>query len=108
MLLTYITIYPSIMENPEPKLPLYTCPPRCYTCGKVISQNSLLYRQEIKKLTGDDLTTLPIRTINSQKLMSNNSKTAEGEILDKFGITRYCCRGLILSEPRNNIPIIES
>jgi len=94
------------MENPEPQLPLYTCTARCYTCGKVISHIWRLYREEIKKLTGNEPTTLPIRTISAQKLMSGDSKSAEGKILDKFGVIRYCCRRMILSEPRNNTPIL--
>ena len=94
------------MENPEPQPPLYTCTQRCYTCGKVISHLWHQYHNEIKKLTGDDLTNLPSRTIDAQKLMSDNSKTEEGKILDRFGVIRYCCRRMIISEPRNNTPII--
>jgi DNA-directed RNA polymerase subunit N (RpoN/RPB10) len=93
------------MENPEPQPPLYTCTQRCFTCGKVISHIWLLYRNEIKKLTSGDPTNLPTRTINAQKLMSENSKTEEGKILDRFGVIRYCCRRMILLEPRNNTPI---
>ena len=94
------------MENPEPQPPLYTCTQRCFTCGKVISHIRLLYCNEIKKLTNGDPTNLPMRTINTQKLMSESSKTEEGKILDRFGVIRYCCRRMILLEPRNNTPII--
>ena len=93
-------------QNPEPQLPLYTCTCRCYTCGKVISHIWHKYITDIKKLTGDDPTNIPIRTINSQKLMSENSKTEEGKILDKYGVIRYCCRRMILTEPIDKTPTI--
>ena len=93
------------MENPEPQPPLYTCTQRCFTCGKVISHIWLSYCNEIKKLTGGDLTNLPTRTIHAQTLVSENSKTEEGKILDRFGVIRYCCRRMILLEPKNNTPI---
>ena len=92
-------------QNPEPQLPLYTCTCRCYTCGKVISNIWYLYVQDIKKLTGDDPTNIPIRTINTQKLLSENSKTEEGKILDKYGVIRYCCRRMILTEPIDKTPV---
>lgn len=94
------------METPEPQPPLYTCTSRCVTCGKVISHIWYHYHNEIKKLTGDDISNLPSRTIEAQKLMSDDAKTAEGKILDRFGVIRYCCRRMIISEPRNNTPII--
>ena len=87
------------MENPEPVAPLYLHPQRCQTCGKYIAQIIENYIEEIKKLTGNEPTTLPIRTINHQKLMLDNAKTAEGKILDKLGVIRYCCRKDILSQP---------
>ena len=91
-------------QHPEPQPPLYICNQRCFTCGKIISHLWLLYTQEIKKLTGGDITNLPSRTINAQKLLSDVSKTEEGKILDRLGVIRYCCRLMILSEPKNNTP----
>ena len=96
-----------IEHQPEPQPPLYTCTTRCYTCGKIISHIWMLYGQELKKLTGGDPTNIPIRTINTQKLMSNDSKTEEGKILDRKGVIRYCCRRMILSEPMNTTAIID-
>lgn len=93
-------------QNPEPQPPLYTCTCRCFTCGKILSNIWHRYTMDIKKLTGDDPTTIPIRTINTQKLMSENSKTEEGKILDRYGVIRYCCRRMILTEPINKTPII--
>ena len=93
-------------QNPEPQPPLYTCTCRCFTCGKIISNIWHKYMMDIKKLTGGDPTNIPIRTINTQKLMSNNSKTEEGKILDRYGVIRYCCRRMILTEPTNKTPIV--
>lgn len=94
------------MENPEPQAPLYTCVNKCYTCGKTISHIWLYYCNEIKKLTNGDPTNLPTRTISAQRLMSENSKTEEGKILDRCGVKNYCCRRVILSEPINHTPIV--
>lgn len=96
-----------VEHNPEPQPPLYTCTTRCYTCGKIISHIWMLYVQEIKKLTGGDPTNIPIRTINTQKLLSNDSKTEEGKILDRKGVIRYCCRRMILTEPVNTTAIMD-
>lgn len=92
-------------QTPEPQPPLYTCTGRCYTCGKVISQIWLQYKTDIKKLTGDVATNMPIRTIDTQKLTSKNSKTEEGKLLDKYGVIKYCCRRMILTEPSNTTRI---
>ena len=94
------------MQTPEPQPPLYVCNSRCFTCGKVISHIWLMYINELKKLTSNDATNLPTRTINAQMLLSDNAKTEEGKILDRLGVIRYCCRCMILSEPKNNTPII--
>jgi DNA-directed RNA polymerase subunit N (RpoN/RPB10) len=93
-------------QNPEPQPPLYVCNSRCFTCGKVISNLWLMYTNDLKKLTSNEPTNIPIRTINTQKLLSDNAKTEEGKILDRYGVIRYCCRRMILSEPKNNTPII--
>ena len=91
----------------EPQPPLYTCKCRCYTCGKVISNIWYVYCQDIKKLTGNELTNIPVRTIGAQKLMGDKSKTEEGKIMDRYGIIKTCCRRMILSEPVNTTPIME-
>ena len=92
-------------QEPEPQPPLYTCTTKCFTCGNVISQIWLQYQKDIRKLTGDEPTNMPIRTINSQKLMSGNTKTEEGKLMDKYGVVRYCCRRMIISEPANTTAI---
>ena len=48
-------------------------PIRCFTCGKVIAHKYLEFQDALK--SGKD----------------------SGEALDKLGLTRYCCRRMILS-----------
>jgi len=47
-------------------------PVRCYTCGRVISDVWDEYKERIKS-------------------------EAPGEVLDDLGITRYCCRRMLLT-----------
>jgi DNA-directed RNA polymerase subunit N len=48
-------------------------PIRCFSCGKVIGSKYLEYKNRVEK--------------------GENPK----EVLDSLGITRYCCRRMILS-----------
>ena len=95
------------MDNPEPQPPLYNFNQRCYTCGAILSNKWKKYCEDMKKITDGEIYNLPIRTIHTQKLLSDNSKTEEGKILDKLGVYRYCCRGTILTFPINHTPIID-
>ena len=70
-------------------------PPRCYTCGKVLADKYEYYKKELirKKLS-----------LNSDKdpLMIDISvedvkKTIAGEIMDELGLTRICCRKVMLT-----------
>ena len=90
-------------KNTEGKLPLYFCQPRCYTCGRNISSIWVKYKRALKNLTGNEYTNLPIRTIDNTVLLSNDPKTEEGKVLDKYGITSYCCRRMLLSQPMNKV-----
>jgi DNA-directed RNA polymerase subunit N len=47
-------------------------PVRCYTCGRVISDVWDEYKERIKS-------------------------EAPGKVLDELGITRYCCRRMLLT-----------
>ena len=86
--------------------PLYVCNPKCFTCGKIISHIWLNYTEELKKITNNDIINMPSRTIDSQKLLNDSAKTEEGKILDRYGVIRYCCRRMILTEPKNDTPIV--
>ncbi|MCK4717289.1 MAG: DNA-directed RNA polymerase subunit N [Thermoplasmata archaeon] len=49
-------------------------PVRCFTCGKVIGSAYEIYRQRV------DMGEKP------------------NEVLDSLGVTRYCCRRMIISQ----------
>jgi DNA-directed RNA polymerase subunit N len=55
-------------------------PVRCFTCGKVVADKFEQFKREIQR--GED----------------------PAEVLDKLGLTRYCCRRMLLS----HIDIIDS
>lgn len=57
-------------------------PVRCFTCGKVIADKYDYYIEEMKKIQAD---------IPSQDA-PHFDKVRTGHILDKLGLTRYCCR----------------
>jgi DNA-directed RNA polymerase subunit N (RpoN/RPB10) len=84
--------------------PLYQCNSRCQSCGKVISHIWLKYMNDIKKLTANEQSFLPNRTIHTQHVL-NNPKTEEGKILDKYGVIKFCCRAYIMTQPTNTTPI---
>lgn len=48
-----------------------SCPPRCFSCGKVISNNIFNY-------------------------IRNSESIGSKEILDKMGYDRFCCRARIM------------
>ena len=66
-------------------------PIRCFTCNKIIADKYDYYQEEFaklekKKIDNDD--------DNDYKYFSNIHTK---EILDKLGLTRYCCRRMLLS-----------
>lgn len=66
-------------------------PIRCFTCAKVIADKYDYYVEEVAKLekkgktNDDDPDYKFFSTIHSK------------EILDNLGLTRYCCRRMLLS-----------
>ena len=63
-------------------------PIRCFTCGKVIADKYEYYMREKDKLEG---------TKSSDDDYKYFSKIHTKEILDNLGLTRYCCRRMLLS-----------
>ncbi len=66
-------------------------PIRCFTCGKVIADKYDYYMEEKKKLElkgGQD------EENDDYKYFS---KIHTKEILDNLGLSRYCCRRMLLS-----------
>lgn len=64
-------------------------PVRCFTCGKVIADKYDYYIEEMNKLK-------KYKEEMTQKKSEQNFKNFDdirtGHILDKLGLTRYCCR----------------
>lgn len=66
-------------------------PVRCVTCGKMLGDKWLFYQRRLKELQGDaygkrtyfDGTSVPA--------------TKEAEVMKELGLTRYCCRRILLT-----------
>ena len=69
-------------------------PVKCFTCGKVLGDKYLAYQEEVIKVKVE-------RKINPEKIEyldeTQMDKSIEGQILDKFKITRICCRRHMLT-----------
>ena len=69
-------------------------PIRCFTCGKVLADkwNPFIEIVKNERSQGElDLkTNIDLEYIDTKN--PKQSKSVEGEILDKLDITRYCCR----------------
>jgi DNA-directed RNA polymerase I, II, and III subunit RPABC5 len=69
-------------------------PIKCFTCGKVIANKYRFFQQEVRKIKqekGVDDKTIEYLTSGVK------AKTPEGEVLDKLGLNKYCCRRHILT-----------
>ena len=69
-------------------------PIKCFTCGKVLADKYIYYKNEVKKAkinSGSDVNSVKYLTL------SNNSKTPEGKILDDLNLTKACCRRHMLT-----------
>ena len=74
-------------------------PIRCFTCGKSISDKwepFIELTNDLKKNNNKfSENELDIEYINKKD--KNPTKSIEGEVLDKLGIHRYCCRRMLLT-----------
>lgn len=61
-------------------------PIRCFTCGRVMADIADFYESEKEKLKENDNKEVV------DKLYKNFEKIHTGEILNKLGLNRYCCR----------------
>ena len=69
-------------------------PVKCFTCGKVIANKYRYYLEEVRKrkLAKDmDIDTVLYLT------KEFHDKTPEGEVLDKLGLNKMCCRRHLLT-----------
>lgn len=60
-------------------------PVRCMSCGKVISDKWIKYQEELEQRRGAN---------GERHTMDGKSipKTVEYELLEKYGLKRWCCR----------------
>ncbi len=79
-------------------------PIRCFTCGKVIAHKWETYEKLIKigknyilskNKKNEEIEDELDDWWNKEKLQKNQ---VEGQVLDKIGMTRYCCRRMFLGE----------
>jgi DNA-directed RNA polymerases I, II, and III subunit RPABC5 len=69
-------------------------PIKCFTCGKVLADKYRYYLEEIYKIkTAKNLEINNIVYL-TEKIVD---KSPEGEIMDKLGLNKYCCRRHILT-----------
>ena len=66
-------------------------PIRCMNCGNVLADKWLFYQQKVKELRG----TTEIKPIYMDG--KTVPETAELQVLNALGLTRYCCRKHMLT-----------
>ena len=66
-------------------------PIRCFTCNSVISHLWEKYLQQLQMKNPDN------RKDRFVSIDGLEQKTVEGQVLDSLGLTKYCCRRMILS-----------
>jgi DNA-directed RNA polymerase I, II, and III subunit RPABC5 len=67
-------------------------PIRCMNCGKCLAELWRYYQAEVAKLRGGAGSTPMYMDGTSAPV------TPEGQVLDKLGLTRYCCRKHMLTQ----------
>ena len=69
-------------------------PVKCFTCGKVLAD---LYQGYLRMVREKKIK----NNMEVDKVVyltkDNMDKTAEGEVLDSLGLTKYCCRRHMLT-----------
>jgi DNA-directed RNA polymerase I, II, and III subunit RPABC5 len=66
-------------------------PVRCMNCGKVLADKWLYYQRRLQELQGDGYGK---RTYFDGTSVPN---TKEAEVMKELGLTRYCCRKVLLT-----------
>lgn len=69
-------------------------PVKCFTCGNVLANKYMYYVREVRKIKikeGADQEQVVYLT------KANVTKTPEGRVLDKMGLTAICCRRHMLT-----------
>ena len=69
-------------------------PVKCFTCGKVLADKYRFYKDEVKKINSNNEFGVD-NIIYYTK--DNTDKTINGEVLDKLGLNKICCRRHMLT-----------
>jgi DNA-directed RNA polymerase subunit N (RpoN/RPB10) len=69
-------------------------PVRCFTCGKTLADKWDWYDEEVKKVQEQKKE----EKTEEKKEDKYFDKVKTGEIMDKLGLTRYCCRRHMLGQ----------
>lgn len=70
-------------------------PPRCFTCGNPIADKWIPFIEEVKKKKDEDTNIFNKNDLNISYIdisKKNKEYSVEGQILNDFGIHKYCCR----------------
>ena len=69
-------------------------PVKCFTCGMVLADKYRYYQEEVRKIKLS-------HSLNVEKVIyltkDFKNKTPEGEVLDKLGLNKSCCRRHMLT-----------
>ena len=63
-------------------------PIRCFTCGKIMADKIDFYNEEVAKLK---------KVNDKDNTFKNFDSVHTKDILDKLGLSRYCCRRNLIS-----------
>lgn len=70
-------------------------PVRCYSCSKIIADKYEYYQKRVAELKRKENQQDKPSVINMN--VDEVKKTVEGRVLDDMGLTRLCCRKIMLS-----------
>lgn len=69
-------------------------PVKCFTCGKVLADKYNYYLTQVRKIKESrDMDVNKVVYLTKEFI----DKTPEGEVLDKLGLTKMCCRRHLLT-----------
>lgn len=71
-------------------------PVRCFSCAKVLGDKWETYAAKCKEIESDELDS------DKKRNQSADGKTDRGRILDDLGITKICCRTMMLTTVDNS------
>tara|TARA_B100000073_G_C23626913_1_gene530909 strand:- start:118 stop:360 length:243 start_codon:yes stop_codon:yes gene_type:complete len=72
-------------------------PVRCFTCGKVLADKYLHYKNKVRQLKIDQKTDEEKVIYLTPEYIQKSSKTPEGIVMDELKLTNICCRRHLLT-----------